>query len=252
MKSKSPYLHIMRRASEKASHGIIRDFGELERLQPSQRGLKNFADKSRKRATEVISEILSKSYPDIQIIEEEVKSDILLSEKTMWVIKSISGMTNFVRGIPHFSISISLLTNMTVSVGITLDPLRGEYYMSEIGGGAFVNNKNRLRVSDTKIINNAMIITNLSSQDDILLTKNSAILRKISSVALDMAYIASGKYDACIINGVFLSDVASGMLLIREAGGFIKYERTKDGRYNIFAASSNELMHKLLSLYNTM
>jgi myo-inositol-1(or 4)-monophosphatase len=252
MGDKSSYLHVMSKAVEKASRGVIRDFGELELLQPSQRGVKSFADRSCRRIAETVAEILSRSYPDIHMIEENTGSDVILMGEAMWVIIPMSGITNFMRGIPHFAISISLLEGTTASAGITLNPLRGEYYRCEVGGGAFVNNKNRLRVSDTKIIGNAVITTNLSPEDDVSLIKNSVTLRKTSSVALDMAYLAAGKYDACLIKGIPLFDVVTGMLLIREAGGFIECEKTEEGKCNIIAASSNELMHKLLSLYNTM
>jgi myo-inositol-1(or 4)-monophosphatase len=238
----------MSKAAEKASHGVIRDFGELEKLQSSRKGIKNFADKSRKKTAEIIFEILSKSRPDIHIMQEKNK----VSEKEMWTIDPINGMTNFMRGIPHFAISVSLLENMTASAGITLDPLRGEYYSCEVGRGAFVNNKNRLRVSGTRIIDSALIATNLLPEDNVSLVKNGVVLRKIASVSLDMAYIAAGKYDACIIKGTNLCEIATGILLIREAGGFIKCEKTADESYDIIAASSNELIEKLLSLYNTM
>ncbi|MDR2075007.1 MAG: hypothetical protein LBP31_02185 [Holosporales bacterium] len=238
----------MSKAAEKASHGVIRDFGELEKLQSSQRGIKKFADKSRNRTVEIISEILSRSRPDVHIMQEGDQ----ISEEEVWIIDPINGMINFSRGIPHFSISISLLENMNASAGIILDPLRGEYYRCEIGRGAFVNNKSRLRVSGTKIIDNALIATNLSPEHDASLVENGVILRKIASISLDMAYVAAGKYDACIINETNLYEIAAGILLIREAGGFVRCEKTESRKYNIFTASSNELMEKLLSLYNTM
>jgi myo-inositol-1(or 4)-monophosphatase len=242
----------MSKAAEKASHGIARDFGELERLQPSQRGIKSFADKSSDRAIETITKLLSRAYPNIPFMHEKSGDNHTEISNIVWGIDPINGMTNFMRGVPHFSINLSLLENMTASAGIILDPLRGEYYRCEVGGGAFVNNRNRLRVSNTKTINKALITTNLPLEDDISLVRNGAILRKTASVSLDMAYVAAGKYDACFAKGTHLSEVATGILLIREAGGFVRCEETMDGKYDVIAAASNEFMEKLLSLYNTM
>ncbi len=252
MGSRSSYLYIMSKAAEKAAIGIVRDFGELEKLQISKKGFQNFVTSSDKKAEENIIYILSKAYPNFAFTCEEKGQMFKDTADTTWIIDPIDGTTNFMRGIPYFSINIALCENMEITAGVTLDPIRGEYFKAELGGGAFVNNRNRLRVSGRELLEESVVAVHLPHQEEQKLVDNGVILRKVGAVSLDLAYVAAGKYDACVIKNVMLWDIAVGVLLVREAGGFVRYYKYDSGTFDVIAASSNKLFKKLLSLYNTI
>lgn len=238
---KSAELYIMTSAVEKAAVMMVRDYGELEKLQASNKGCENFVSSSCRIALEKIRRILTAA-----------RSDYVFSEKLpsiengvfSWIVDPINGSWNFMRSIPYFGITIALTEGEKVLVGITLDVLRGDCYKTDIGGGAFIH-RHRLRISGRREMQNAVIATNQSFDKDAELKLQGVLLRKTGSVALDLAYFSAGKYDAVIAAGVEFSEIATGILLIKESGGFVDYNQTADKKYNLIAASSFALLQNL-------
>ena len=144
--SKSAIIHIMQKAAEKAAYLLVRDFGELETLQVSHKGFRNFVTSADRHTEERIFRELSQARPELSFICEESGFTERENKETVWIVDPIDGTSNFMRGIPYFAINVALREKNTITAGITLDPMRGECYWAEIGQGAFVE-RNRLRVS---------------------------------------------------------------------------------------------------------
>lgn len=249
MGSKSSYLHIMTRAAEKAAFNITRDYGEIEKLQSSRSDLSKFAENAYKRSKDQIKYILSKFYPDILFFGDDHFTG---EEKLFWIINPISGRQNFIRSIPYFSISVALCEQKGVVASAVLNPMMGECFKAESGAGAFVNNRSRLRVSLREKIAGALIALNTSHSLESALSANKAVIRKIGDIALDLSYVGAGKLDACITENSSECDVLPGSLIVKESGGFVELRKNESGLYRVIAASSLELMRKLLSFYNTI
>ncbi len=244
--SGSAILHIMQKAAEKAAFLLIRDFGELEKLQVSRKGFRNFVTSADRNAEARIIHELTKYHPEYSFVCEESGLTEKEDKNTAWIIDPIDGTSNFMRGIPYFAINIALRKGNDVVAGITLDPMRGECYKAEIGQGA-LGGRSRLRVSGREDIREALIATRGSVQFGEQLVGLGAIIRKTGSVAMDMAYLSAGKYDAVIARNVYLWDIASGIVLIKEAGGFIELSKIGSSQYNLVAASSKKLLTTCLS-----
>ena len=242
--SKSAIIHIMHKAAEKAAYTLVRDFGELEKLQVSHKGFRNFVTSADRNTEARIFRELSQARPEFSFICEESGFTEKANKETVWIVDPIDGTSNFMRGIPYFAINIALREKDVLKAGITLDPMRGECYWAELGQGAFVD-RNRLRVSGREDIREAVIATRAPTSVDEKLTHAGAILRKTGSIALDMAYLAAGKYDAVIAYGASLWDIASGIVIVKEAGGFVETRESKDG-YEIFASASKKILYLLL------
>ena len=186
-----------------------------------------------------------------------LESDIVL-EKNLdasvmrWVVDPINGRNNFMRSIPYFAINISLMENENVVAGITFDAIRGDCYKAEVGGGASIR-RQRLRVSGRRDIFGALVAVEerdvknnqKSFEQDQKIVQSGAILRKTGAVALDLAYLAAGKHDAVVARNVHFSDISSGIVLVKEAGGFVEFSKSATGKYSIIAASSFDLLQSL-------
>ncbi|MBR1480148.1 MAG: inositol monophosphatase [Alphaproteobacteria bacterium] len=244
----SAVLHIMTKAAEKAAFLLVRDFGELERLQVSRKGFSNFVTSADRKSEEKIVYELSKARPGFSFLCEESGFSENADKSSVWVVDPIDGTNNFMRGIPYFAINIALMNDGKFTAGVTLDPLRGDCFKAEVGGGAFLGNRNRIRVSRRADIEEAVVVTRVSPDIDAKIVAAGAILRKTGSLALDLAYLAAGKYDAVAAKDVHLWDIASGLVLLREAGGFVEYEKAKSGTYNITAAATSKLLGKVKAL----
>ncbi len=244
--SRAADLRIMTIAAEKAAVGITRDFGELERLQVSKKGFKDFVTSSDRRAENQIQYFLSKGRPDFSMICEESGEIINQNSEMSWIIDPIDGTANFMRGIPYFSINIALQEKENSVAGLTLDPMRGECFKTETGGGAFIN-RQRLRVSGRESPKEAVFATHISAAEDFKLSELGAIMRRTGSVALDLAYLSAGKYDAVIAKDVSIWDIAVGLLMVKESGGFLEYSKSPTGKYEIIAASSMQMLSAILS-----
>ena len=240
--SNSANLHIMNKAAEKAAFLLVRDFGELERLQVSRKGFKNFVTSADRNSEDKIMYELSKARPEFSFICEE--SGFLEKENkdSVWIVDPIDGTNNFMRGIPYFAVNIALMENGEFVAGLTLDPMRGDCFKAETGNGSFLGNRNRIRVSRHEDIEESIVATRAAPEIDAKIVEAGAILRKTGSLALDLAYLSAGKYDAVVAKDVGLWDIASGIILVKESGGFLEYQKTEDGKYDIIAAASSKLL----------
>ena len=236
----------MIKACEKASKILIRDFGELENLQVSKKGPKDFVTNSDKKTEKILINELTKNKKKYSILSEEIgfiKND---DNDYIWVIDPIDGTTNFLHGIPHFCISIGLKFRDEIISGIIFDPIKNEIFFAEKNQGAFFNN-HRIRVSKRKNLDECLFATNkngLSSTD-----LNSRIF---GSAALDLAYVASGRIDGYFQNGLNLWDIAAGTLIVKEAGGIVNnYDLEKTSNIKLVASSEiiNEKMLKRLNKF---
>ena len=238
MKSISPNLNIMIKACEKASKALIRDFGEVENLQVSRKGPKDFVTNADKKVEKIlINELTKKKF---SIISEEIGSKIKQDKRNFWIIDPIDGTTNFLHGIPHFCISIAIISNNEIITGLIYDPIKNEIFYAEKNCGAFFNNQ-RIRVSKKNKIDDCLFGSNLHGVKKVDLN-----LRVSGSAALDLAYVAAGRLDGFFQKKLNIWDVAAGIILIREAGGIINdFDVTKIKNHTIIAGS--ETIYKEIS-----
>ena len=243
MISMSPNLNIMIKAAEKASKSIIRDFGEVEKLQVSKKGPYDFVTKTDKNVEKILIEELSKTKKNYSFITEETGSIKNKDTNNIWIIDPIDGTTNFLHGIPHFAICIALKSKDELLSGLIFDPIKDEMFFAEKENGAYLNNQ-RLRVSKK------------SSLDDCLFSSNhegvkfsDLNMRYSGCAALDLAYVASGRLDGFFHNKINLWDVAAGALLVQEAGGMVNnLDKFDINRIDIRASSTAinaKMMEKL-------
>jgi myo-inositol-1(or 4)-monophosphatase len=237
-------------AAERAASALVRDFGELEKLQVSRKGFKDFVTSADLRTERRLVYELSKFRPEFSFICEESGETIGNKEGSVWAIDPIDGTTNFMRGIPYFAINIALLEKGEVVVGLTLDPMRGSYFTAVKGGGAFLGKRQRLRVSGREELVEALVAVHTTTEEEDFIRRKGAITRRTGAIALDLAYLASGKFDVVFARDVGLWDVASGIILTRESGGFIKYKETSPSRFTILASASMSLISHLTPLYS--
>ncbi len=234
MKSISPNLNIMIKASEKASKIIIRDFGEIEKLQVSKKGPTDFVTNSDLKVEKIIIEELRKARPNFSFLSEESGEENNKDKENIWIIDPIDGTVNFLHGIPHFAISIALKSHNEIISGLIYDPIKDEMFFAEKNNGAFFNN-HRIRVSSKNNINDCLFATN-----DKIQFKLNFPNRKSGCAALDMAYVASGRFDGYFQDNLNLWDIAAGIILIKEAGGIINnIDLNKTKNIKVIASSSN-------------
>jgi myo-inositol-1(or 4)-monophosphatase len=244
MKSISANLNIMIKACEKASKILIRDFGEVEKLQVSIKGPSDFVSNADLKAEKIIIEELKKARPNYSIISEEDGSELNNDKKNIWIIDPIDGTTNFLHGVPHFSISIALKSNDEIISGLIYDPIKDEMFYAEKNNGAFFNNQ-RVRVSKKNDLVNCLFATNGNEFNHLKL-----LTRKSGSAALDMAYVAAGRFDGYFQNNLNIWDIAAGIIIVKEAGGIVnEIDLSKNDNIKIRASSVaiNEKMLEKLS-----
>jgi len=240
MQSISANLNIMIKAAEKASRALIRDFGEIEKLQVSIKGPTDFVSNADLKAEKTIIEELKKARPYYSIISEEDGSEINKDKNNTWIIDPIDGTTNFLHGVPHFAISIALRSGDEIVSGLIYDPIKNEMFYAEKENGAFFNNQ-RIRVSKKRELNSCLFATGGQSKNEIDLT-----LRKSGSAALDIAYVAAGRYDGYFQNDLSLWDVAAGIIIVKEAGGMINEINLSQNKNIQIRASSTAINEKML------
>ena len=232
MQSISPHLNIMIKASEKASKVLIRDFGEVEKLQVSNKGPYDFVTNADLKTEKIIIEELKKAKPNYSILSEEKGLENNKDSKT-WIIDPIDGTINFLHGIPHFAISIALQDYNEIIAGIIYDPIKDEMFYAEKNNGAFFNNQ-RIRVSKKNNISECLFVTGGKIE-----VNYDFSFRKSGSAALDLAYVAAGRYDGYFQKKLNLWDIAAGVIILKEAGGLINeinISSTKD--INVIASNS--------------
>ncbi len=257
MRINSPKLNIMYKACMKASKSLIRDFGEVENLQVSAKGPGDFVSSADKRTEKIIIEELLKAHPDYGILSEEAGKINEKNKTNRWIIDPIDGTSNFLNGIPQFAISIGYEENNEIKNGLIYDPIKNELFFAEIGSGAFLNNS-RIRVSKKKDLKNSLIGTggprsSSKYKNEIFLeflkiSKNVEIpLRKFGSASLDLASVACGRFDGFWQRELSYWDIAAGIVIVKEAGGFIDFldnEVNESKKVNLVA--TNSLIHKEL------
>ena len=235
----------MIKAVEKASKSVIRDFGEVEKLQVSKKGPRDFVTKTDKRVEEILISELNKAKKNYSFLTEESGKIENNDKDKVWIIDPIDGTTNFLHGIPHFAISVALEIDNEIKSALIHDPIKNEIFFAEKNNGAFFNN-HRVRVSNKGNIEDCLFS---SDQNGLKIIYPSLNMRSTGCAALDLAYVGSGRLDGFFHNKINLWDIAAGTLIITEAGGtindFTKYEHDN---INIRAASSTiypEMMKKL-------
>ncbi len=230
----SSNLNLMIKAGEKASKRLIRDFGEVENLQVSVKGPTDFVSNADINAEKIIIDELSKSKKNYSILSEETGYIKNKDEKNIWIIDPIDGTSNFLHGIPHFAISIALQSHDEIICGLIFDPIKNEMFYSEKNNGSFLNNK-RIRVSKKRDINECLFATNGIKYKSV-----DVQTRKTGCAALDMAYVAAGRFDGYFQENLNLWDIAAGIILVKEAGGILNsINLSKKENLDIRAASSS-------------
>jgi len=230
MKLSSPNINVMVKACRKASKILIRDFGEIENLQVSLKGPGDYVTASDKKVEKILIDELQKARPDYSILSEEI-GEINNNESFKWIIDPIDGTSNFLHGIPHFAISIGLEHNKEIICGIVYDPIKDEMFTAEKGNGAYINNQ-RMRVSARSKLKDCIIFSGgpryASDNKELAFeeykkfsSKVSTAIRKFGSAALDMAYVAAGRCDGFWQRDLNYWDIAAGIILVKESGGFV-------------------------------
>ncbi len=241
MNSISANLNLMIKACEKASKVLIRDFGEIEKLQVSKKGPSDFVTNSDLKTEKIIIEELTKGRPDYSIISEENGVKNNKDNKNTWIIDPIDGTINFLHGIPHFATSIALKHNDEIISGLIFDPIKDEMFYAERNNGAFLNNK-RIKVSKKNNIGECLFATS-----ELIDRKMELSYRKSGSAALDMAYIACGRYDGYFQKNLNLWDIAAGLILVKEAGGMTNKIDLNNHNCLKIIASSPDINEKLMN-----
>jgi myo-inositol-1(or 4)-monophosphatase len=252
----SALLNVMIKAAYRAGRSLKRDLGEIENLQVSLKGPRNFVTAADRRAEEILRADLAKARPDYGFLGEEGGAHPGADKTHRWIVDPLDGTTNFLHGIPHFAVSIALERNGVVVAGLTYNPANDELYVAERGKGAFLNER-RLRVAARQRLAEAVVACGLPhyGRGDLLQARNEifaaqkhfAGLRRFGAATLDLAYIAAGRFDAYWERDLSPWDLAAGVLLVREAGGFVS---DLDGGDAILTkghvAAGNDTMHREL------
>ena len=240
MKTLSPILNIMIKTCEKAAKILIRDFGELENLQVSKKGPKDFVTKTDKQVEKILIEELTKSKKNYSFLSEEIGLINNSDKENLWIIDPIDGTTNFLHGVPHFAISIALQSKKEIVSGLIFDPIKDEMFFAEKNKGSFLNNQ-RLRVSKRNILDDCLFSSNHEG-----VRLSSLNIRYTGCAALDLAYVAAGRFDGYFHNNINIWDVAAGSLMVQEAGGVVNdINKFSNNSINI-RASNDGIKDKML------
>jgi myo-inositol-1(or 4)-monophosphatase len=250
---RSAILNVMIGAARKASRTLKRDFGEVENLQVSLKGPANFVSAADRRAEETLYAELTRVRPNYGFLGEESGRREGSDTSHTWIVDPLDGTTNFLHGIPHFAISIGLERDRTIVAAVIYNPITDELFTAERGKGAFLNDR-RLRVAARKLLADAVIACGLPhlGRGDLELGQRElaaiqpkvAGLRRFGAAALDLAFVAAGRLDGYWERNLSPWDMAAGLLLVREAGGFVTAIEGGDAmftRRNIVAG--NETIH---------
>jgi myo-inositol-1(or 4)-monophosphatase len=227
---RSALLNVMIKAAQKAGRTLKRDFGEIEHLQVSLKGPANFVSAADHRAEEIVREELERARPGYGFLGEEGGAREGSDKTHRWIVDPLDGTLNFLHGIPHFAISIGLEREGTIVAGLIYNPIADELFTAERGKGAFVNDR-RLRVAARKRLGEAVVACALPhpSRGDVALTRGEHVaaqarvagLRRFGAAALDLAWVAAGRLDGYWERNLSPWDMAAGIALVREAGGFV-------------------------------
>ncbi|MEM9708432.1 MAG: inositol monophosphatase family protein [Pseudomonadota bacterium] len=227
----SANLNVMVKAARKAARGLVKDFGEVENLQVTSKSAGDFVSRADIRAEEVIRDMLMEARPNYGWMAEEGAAEAGKDPTRTWLVDPLDGTTNFLHGMPHWSVSIALSHKNEIVAAVIFDPAKDEIFVAEKGQGAWLNN-GRLRVSDRSRMEEAVFATGLpfAANPDVPLTlgdlarllPRTAGVRRWGSAALDLAYVAAGRFDGFWERSLNPWDKAAGVLIVREAGGLVE------------------------------
>ncbi|WP_343562242.1 inositol monophosphatase family protein [Kiloniella sp. b19] len=230
MSVRSPLITIMTRTAEKAARSLKRDFGEVENLQVSRKGPSDFVSTADLKAEKIIREELAKSHPEFGFHGEESGAKEGEEKGTRWIVDPLDGTTNFLHGLPHFAVSIALEKDGQIVAGVVYDPMKDEMFYAEKGEGAFLNDR-RLRASSRVRLDGTIAATGTPFKgrgdrapflhEINAVMANTAGIRRWGAAALDLAYVAAGRYDSYWERGLSAWDVAAGVLIAQEAGAVV-------------------------------
>ncbi|QRM28893.1 inositol monophosphatase family protein [Microvirga sp. VF16] len=253
---RSPLMTVMTDAVMKASRSLKRDFGEVENLQVSRKGPGDFVSAADRKAEKILREALEKARPGYGFVMEEQGVVEGTDPSHRWHIDPLDGTTNFLHGLPQFAISVGLERDGQIVAGVIYDPAKDELFIAERGKGAYLNNR-RIRVAARSDLADAVVANGLphigKGDHGLYLREAAAVMayvggmRRWGAASLDLAYVACGRFDAYWERGLNSWDIAAGILMIREAGGFVS---DADGGSDPLAkgtiACGNEIMHREL------
>ena len=253
---RSALLNVMVQAAMKAGRSLSRDFGEVQNLQVSMKGPADYVSQADRKAEEIVFSELSKARPAYSFLMEERGVVAGEDDQHRWIVDPLDGTTNFLHGLPMFSVSIALERQGQIVAGVIYNPAMDELYTAERGGGAFLNDR-RLRVAGRSKLSDAVIGTGVphlgrGHHGNYLVELRNVMgevsgIRRLGSAALDLAYVAAGRMDGFWEQNLSPWDVAAGVLLVREAGGFVT---DKAGGHEMFETgdivAGNEAIHRAL------
>jgi myo-inositol-1(or 4)-monophosphatase len=250
----SALLNVMVKAARLAGRRLKRDFGEVEHLQVSLKGPANFVTAADRKAEEILREELAKARPGYGFVGEETGRHEGSDATHLWLVDPLDGTTNFLHGIPQFAISVALERDGAIVAGLIYNPATDEMFLAERGKGAFLNDK-RLRVAGRRRLADSVISCGLPhlGRGDLELNRREmaavqekvAGLRRFGSAALDLAFIAAGRFDGYWERGLAPWDVAAGILLVREAGGYVTDLNGEDSMLTTGdIVAGNEIIHR--------
>ncbi len=229
MALKSALINVMEGAARKAARGMVRDFGEVEQLQVSMKGPSDFVSTADLKAESILKRELQKARPDFGLRFEE-SAETTGDGINWWIVDPLDGTTNFLHGIPHFCISIAVAQKGELVAGLILEPTRDELFWAEKGTGAYLNG-HRLRVSGRARLGDAILATGIPFRGrpghEIFIEEMQQVMplvagiRRFGAAALDLAYVAAGRFDGFWERGLSPWDMAAGAVLVREAGGLV-------------------------------
>jgi len=246
----------MIKAAYRAGRSLKRDLGEVENLQVSLKGPRNFVTAADRRAEEIVRQELGKARPDYGFLGEEGGARAGTDTSHRWIVDPLDGTTNFLHGIPHFAVSIALERNGAIVAGVTYNPANDDLFVAERGKGAFLNDR-RIRVAARKNLAEAVVACGLPhyGRGDLKLARHEiaaaqqhfAGLRRLGAATLDLAWIAAGRFDAYWERDLSPWDIAAGLILVREAGGFVTdLEGGDETLTRGEVAAGNDTMHREL------
>ena len=254
--ARSALLNVMVQAAFKAGKSLSRDFGEVQNLQVSVKGPSDYVSQADRKAEKIVKDELLKARPTYGFVGEESDEIKGTDGAHRWIVDPLDGTTNFLHGIPQFAVSIALERNGEIVAAVVFNPATDELYTAEKGGGAFLNDR-RLRVAARKELSDAVVICGVphlgrGNHGKFLVELRHVMgevagVRRFGSASLDLAYIAAGRCDGFWEVGLAAWDIAAGILLIKEAGGWVS---DFDGKTNMLETGSvvagNEYIHKAL------
>lgn len=229
--ARSALMHVMIEAVRKAARGLRRDFGEIEQLQVARKGPADFVSVADQKSEKTLYQELSKARPDYGFLMEEAGEIQGTDKDHRWIIDPLDGTTNFLHGVPQFAISVAAEHRGSIAAAVIYNPITDEMFTAEKGKGAFLNDRIRLRIAQRRELEEALICCGVphrgrSDHPQFLreLTKVMGVVsgvRRFGAASLDLAYVAAGRFDGFWERDLGAWDMAAGLLLVREAGGFV-------------------------------